>query len=129
MIPDAEDLYPAIGQALVAALPQDFATAWIRVEMLDDVWSVGVFFRPPEGALRFVSDDLDTIEDLFVTLRQRYRDGSQATWSTATFTLQADGRMKLDLGYEDVSDFGQAAVRRTAWMEKYLGGDAVIDWG
>lgn len=129
MIPDAEDLCSTIGQALVAALPQDFARAWIRVEMLCYVWSVGVFYRQADGRIRFVSDNLDAIEDLLGALRQRYRDEGQTAWSTATFALHADGRMALDLGYEDVTDFGQAPARRAVWIQKYLGRDAAIDWG
>ena len=121
-------LYSEIGQLLVDLLPPVFECAWIRVEMLDDVWSLGIFFKKEDNRFSYINENLKSIEDKFRQLRETYRKSGQEPWKTATFQLSSAGRMSLDLGYEDISDFGRAPERRVIWMEKYLGKNAQVDW-
>ena len=121
-------LYPEIGQLLFDALPKECEYSWISVEMTDDVWGAEIFFKKMGGRFGYINENLKSIEDKFRQLRETYRKSGQEPWTTATFQLSSAGRMSLDLGYEDISDFGRAPERRVIWMEKYLGKNAQVDW-
>ena len=125
---DIDDIYPEIGQLLLDLLPDDFQEAWISVEMVDDVWGAEIFYKKPESSYGYINDELDEIEDKFRRLRNLFKDENNETWSTATFHLTKNHEMNLELGYEDVSDFGLSPERREIWIEKYLGEAAKIDW-
>lgn len=128
MTPEIEALYPKIGQELVDLIPEDFVMAWISVEMIDDVYSIGVFYSLDESGYHFLGENLEHLGELFRELRQRFKDANLAVWSTVTFQLSGEGRMNMDVGYEDVSDFGLSGERRDEWIAKYLGENARIAW-
>ncbi|MDR3159678.1 MAG: antitoxin YezG family protein [Zoogloeaceae bacterium] len=131
-IPDFGRHYTAIGQLLVDLLPKDFqkAFAGIEREQVDDTWSADVFYLKKNGRYGLY-EDVDGINKLFnefVNLENAYKDAGLASWTTATFCLTATGKMTLDLGYDDVSDFDTAPERRNEWIKKYIGDILLIDW-
>ncbi len=123
-----DEIYTEIGQLLINLLPDDFQEAWISVEMIDDVWGAEIFYKKTENTYGYINDDLDAIEDKFRLLRNLFKDKNNETWSTATFSLTNTYNMNLELGYDDISDFGLSPDRRKAWIKKYLGETATIDW-
>lgn len=128
MFPGAEEHYQAIGNGVSTMGPDGFQEALIRVEMIDDVSSIGVFYKMPDGTYKYRNQGLEAILDVFQTLRNAFKQLQGESWSTATFRLNAQGKMALEIGYEDVSDFGRSSERRQAWIRKYLGDNAAIDW-
>lgn len=123
-----EAAYPAIAQMMADVLPDNFLEAFFRIEMLDDVWSVGMFYRDERERYRYVNEGLETIEDKFRELRDLFKAENQEPFSTSTFRLTNSGKFSIDFGYEDVSDFGMASKRREIWINKYLGNNPQIDW-
>lgn len=128
---EIERFYPQLGQALFDVLPDGFVEAWLGTEMLDDVWSIGLFFLSADGKTYFEDEDekLDQLEGLLLEMRHAFKAASLPPFSTATFRLAATGRFSIDFGYEDVSDFGLGNDRREVWMKKYLNPDSQIVWG
>ncbi|MCU1725575.1 antitoxin YezG family protein [Pseudomonas sp. 7P_10.2_Bac1] len=123
-----DEIYPEIGQLLINLLPDDFQEAWISVEMIDDVWGAEIFYKKSENTYGYINDELHVIEDKFRLLRDLLKDKNNETWSTATFNLTNTYSMNLELGYDDISDFGLSPERREAWIKKHLGEAAKIDW-
>ncbi|MDR1876313.1 MAG: antitoxin YezG family protein [Flavobacteriaceae bacterium] len=127
-IPDFGKHYTAIGQSLVDILPEDFQEAWAKVEMEDNVWGLEVFYLKKNGRYGYLNDGLNKLLKEFVNLENAYQKSELGFWTTATFYLTAAGKMTLDLGYEDVSDYDSIPTRRDAWIKKYLGDASLIDW-
>lgn len=125
---DIDGIYHEIGQLLINLLPDDFQEAWISVEMIDDVWGAEIFYKKSENTYGYINDELDVIEDKFRLLRNLLKDKNNETWSTATFNLTNTYSMNLELGYDDISDFGLSPERRETWIKKHLGETAKIDW-
>jgi len=123
-----ESLYPKIGQLFFEQLPDDFDEAWLKTEMIDDVWSTEAFFLDTKGKTRYKDSDLDDLEILLSDMRNTFKEEGVPPFSNATFWLTPDGRFSIDFGYEDVSDFGLAGKRRGEWMKKYLKPDSDIVW-
>ena len=123
-----EAAYPVIAQMMVNRLPDDFEEAFLRIEMIDDVWSVGMFYRGKNEIYRYINEGLETIAGKFRELRNLFKAENQEPFTTSTFWLTKSGKFSIDFGYEDVSDFGMAPKRREIWIKKYLGSNPKIDW-
>lgn len=128
MTPEVEATYPKIGQELVDRLPEDFQVAWIRVEMTDDASSVGIFHSQPDGKIYYTNKNVAVIDDLFFQMRDAFKASGLAPWSMATFRLTGEGKMEIDFGYDDVSDFGLGPERRKDWIRNHLGSNPDIVW-
>jgi Protein of unknown function, DUF600. len=125
-IKNEEELYTEIGQLLIDSLPEDFQKAWIRVLMIDDVWSLSIYYLKENGRYGYFVNDSRELDDSFIKLRQAFKDAGQEPWTMATFALTNAGGMALDLGYEE-PEFGYAPEQEEAWIQKYLGDDPQID--
>jgi hypothetical protein len=123
-----EAIYGRIGQALVDLIGGDFARAYARVEMADDFGSVGVFYERGDGTWRYLTDESDTLFDLFAQMRGAGVAAGMGAWSQATFELAGSGRFSVHFGFDDISDLGQGSARRDAWMKKHLGPNARVLW-
>lgn len=122
------DSYPKIAQLVVDLSPDNFEEIFFRVEMIDDVWSAGMFYRRNNGGYGYINEGLNSITDKFRELRDLFKDTVGEPFSTSTFRLTSAGKFSIDFGYEDVSDFGMASARREIWIRKYLGDNPQIDW-
>ena len=120
------EAYQSIANSIMRKVPPDFLEAWVPVQLSPNMFAIELFFRNPSQRISHQVMDLEEMAALFVRLHSLY--GPRSKWTTATFHLKSSGRMSLDLGYEDVEDFDAAPAVRNAWIEKYLGKDAVIDW-
>ena len=127
-IPALDEIYTEIGQELINFIPDDFKESWIRIEMIQDVWSISIFYKKPKGTYGYINEDFDSLEDKIRSLYSLYKDETSKPWSSATFHLTNTFEMDLNLGYEDISDFGKSSERREMWIKHYLGEDAQIDW-
>lgn len=122
-----EAMYGRIGQAL-ADLIGDGRKAFVRVEMADDFGSLGVFADGGDGTYRYLTDDSNTLFDLFAELRNVSRAEGMGAWSQATFELAGGGRFSIQYGFDDISDLGHGSARRDAWIKQHLGSDACVRW-
>jgi len=120
-------MYESIGQALVDEVGDSFERVLVRVEMADGVGSVGVFVGRG-GTYWYRTDEHGTLFDLFAGLRGAARAAGSGEWSQATFELTAGGRFRIDYGFADISDWGQASARREEWLARHLGPQAQVIW-
>jgi hypothetical protein len=123
---EIESLYQPIGQALMDLLPEEFQQAWLNTEQQDGVAGTDVIYQDASGAYQYINEVPEDLDMLLIELRSAYRKSGQEPWSTATFWLDGTGGFRLDVGYEDVSDFGLTGERRAAWIAKYLGAGALL---
>jgi hypothetical protein len=123
-----ESLYPEIGEMLLDLIPENFQQAWIRVEMIEDVWSSGIFFTEPNGRVRYLNKNLEEMNRRFRQLRSLFVVAGNPPFTTATYHLRPNGKFTIDYGYDDVSDFSLAPQRRENWIKKYIGENTKIDW-
>lgn len=128
IIPGADDIYPELGQMIFDVIPSEFSVAWVRVEMIDDVSSCGMFYKKPNGRFQYLNAGLDDVEGKFAELRNLFKKAGREAWTGATFILSEDGEFSVELSYDDISDFGRASERREVWIAKYLGENPAIDW-
>lgn len=127
-ITDLDEIYTEIGQELINLIPDDFKESWIRTEISEDAWSISIFYKKPIGTYGYINDDIDSLEEKIKLLHSFYKDKTSEPWSSATFHLINTFKMSLNLGYEDISDFGKSSERRETWIKNHLGEDAKIDW-
>jgi hypothetical protein len=128
MTPEIEALYERIGDKLLEVAGDRFKRGYIRVEMADDVGSVGIFVDRGDGQWHYLVDESGTLFDDFAELRERCVAAGMGAWSQATFRLDADQRLSVDFGYDDITDLGASNERRAAWIERELGPNARVNW-
>ncbi|PAX17798.1 hypothetical protein CLI92_02900 [Vandammella animalimorsus] len=127
MIKNAETHYNKIGQAILEALNQNFDSAYARIEMLDDIDSIGLFFER-KGEYFYLNEGLNDLLDCFREFHNDFKEELKHSWTSATFKINPSGKMDLDLGYDDISDFSMSSQRRDKWMKKYLDSSKKINW-
>lgn len=121
MNPQIEAFYPVIGQKAYDLVPIEFTKLWVKVEMIDDVSSIGIFCQTKTGNFCAFYDELDDLTDTFYAMRNTFVATGHPPFFTATFILTDAGKFSIDFGYDDVSDFGMMMERREEWIKKYLG--------
>lgn len=103
-----EEIYRAMGQFIVDAIPEEWlsATAYAEIEEDDNGLTYGRYVpaAAPDHQRDFEADYRFYL--LFDELRLRTRKPGRAPWIKARFTLQRDGRFDLDFTYPDA---GQAS--------------------
>lgn len=129
MTPEIESLYRRIGQQMIDVAGESFAKVYARVEMADDVGSVGLFVNRGDGAYHYLVDESGELFDAFFELRRLCSQAGMGAWSQATFAVDSSAKFSIDFGYDDVSDMSAGSARRSAWVERVLGQDVVVHWG
>jgi hypothetical protein len=129
MSPEIEALYGEIGNATADLVPDDFSQAWVFTEIFDGVYSVAVFFEAGDRSLHCLYDGLIEVKRLILELHKAFEDQKETPFTVATFWVNSQGKFRLDVGYEDVSDLGLQDNRQVKWIEKYLGPNASIGYG
>lgn len=123
-----EAFYPVIGQEAYDLVSVEFTKLWVKVEMIDDVASIGIYCQTKNGNFRAFYDGLQHLLDIFYDMRKTFVSTGKPPFSTATFVLTDAGKFFIDFGYDDISDFGLVRERREVWIKKYLGENAKIQW-
>ena len=123
MTPDVEAQYQEIATIVTENLADEWAQAWVYIEMLEDTGVASAYLERPTGTLHFIDDaDLDlALYRAFRKLRLSWSSSSGDLWSVATFTVRANGKFSIDVEYQDVSDAGQTFDRRQDWERRQFG--------
>ncbi|WP_143326294.1 immunity protein YezG family protein [Vandammella animalimorsus] len=127
MIKNTETHYNKIGQAILEAVNQDFDSTYVRIEMLDNIDSIGLFFER-KGEYFYLNEGLDDLLSHFREFYNDFKEEIKYSWTSATFKINSSGKMDLELGYDDISDFSMSSKRRDKWMKKYLDSRKKINW-
>lgn len=100
-----EEIYQAMGQLIVDAIPEAWlsATAYAEIEEDDNglTWGGYVPTAAPDQQRDFDSDYRCYL--MFDELRRRTQKPGHAPWVKARFTLQPDGHFDLDFTYPAIS--------------------------
>ena len=75
MISNAEEHYTKIGRCIFDKAPHEFEVAYARVEMLDDVGSLGVFYEISEDQYVYINEGVGDLFSIFRDLRDRFKSG------------------------------------------------------
>lgn len=129
MTPEIEALYRRIGQQMIDIAGDPFVNGYARVEMGGDFGSVALFVNRGDGTYEYMVDEPGDLFDAFAELRERCIGAGMGAWSQATFAIEANGTFSIDFGHDDIADMGAANTRRSAWVERVLGRNAVVHWG
>jgi hypothetical protein len=68
-------------------IPDEFRTAWMHVEMIDDVSSYGLYYLKIDNRIQALYDDLDEVVKKFRGLRNRFKNTGYEAWAGATFIV------------------------------------------
>lgn len=107
-----DDLYRSIADALVAGAPGN----WVTVRAM---YLVAGKLSEFEGGARTADgqdvwlDLPETVATSFEALRRLFYQQGKGAWYTATFLLQRDGTMSLDLDYDPESAWDIPAMPET----------------
>lgn len=99
MNPEIEDIYKQIGQHINQTVPAIWEEAWISVLFEPGVITSQGFYtqkQSPNLQSFRVSGDINR---LFLRLRQLMSENESRKWSTAKYTLQANGTFKINFEY------------------------------
>src|SRR5262245_36850582 len=101
-------------------LPNAWKTAWVQVEMEEDHGSAACFYVGEGTSKPTYVRTSNEIDDTFRELwKVAQSDSAEKPWTTATFTLHADGDFNIDYGYKPIP-IEEMDSRRRAWKAKYL---------
>jgi hypothetical protein len=128
MTQDVESYYPRIFQLAVDCIPIDYARVWIHSELGDGFLSAEIFVQSLDGSFFYTTEGFAEISELIHELHENWKESP--AWSSATFSLNSDGKFSVDFGYEAVPDpdIELDLQRREEWIGKYLGRGAVVNY-
>jgi hypothetical protein len=121
-----EKHYKVIGQHVVGQLPEGFTRALAYAECEDGASGCDLFFQT--GAqVRFAFGSQE-LTDAFYALWQSMRKEGKEPWRAAVFTLEGNGKFRLNYVYGDRFDETlDATERREPHLAAYFG-KAPIDY-
>ena len=102
MRPEVERAYQELGDFVVGRIPEEWAVAWLVAEIDSD--AAGTTYGRYKTSLR-PDTEVRTIETdgsvylAFDVMRRLLRTEGKEPWTTAVFTLFADGQFRVDFDY------------------------------
>ena len=92
----SENLYPKIGQAISEAIPEQWSSAWVTVDIQPDVISLQRCFAPIDGRPPRSIVLSHQLVDLF---NQLHAALAHENWKSARFDLNYSGKFSLQFEY------------------------------
>lgn len=94
-----ESLYPVIGQTLTDAIPSDWSSAWVVVEVKPGVISLQGHFILKEDDLPKSIQIPRQLMQLFSQLHTRMVEEMHDDWKRARFELKRSGKFVMKFEY------------------------------
>lgn len=121
-------ILPKIVVVLERTLPDSWETVVFYAEYSDDAFSIEYFVKTPQQADFIKCFSVPGVErtallkdfieiDKVISPEREALDPSKR-WSTMTLVLQADGKFRVDYGYDDSDE--SPYLKKQAWKKKYL---------
>lgn len=121
-------MLPEIVSVLERTLPADWDTVVFYAEYSDDAFSIEYFVKTPQQADFVKCFSIPGVErtallndfieiDKVISPEREALDPSKR-WSTMTLVLHADGKFRVDYGYDDSDE--SPYLKKQAWKKKYL---------
>jgi hypothetical protein len=108
VIDGIEPLYQQIAESIQEAIPEPWAVAWIdAIFYSEHVFYSGEFAPTSENKPKsFATGRIG--RKAFVAIREKFREAGRPLWCRARFEVFSDGRFKMNLGYVDCDEAGNA---------------------
>lgn len=130
-----EEFYPQIADLLNQMIPEEWSRILLYSEIREGFSQVYFYYYPKLEDKPIYSLDIVDIYDIdkrnYKNLKQRLYDyferlweefetQGQEPWTHLTFILDSTGKMKIEYGYEDISQISPVE-KQEKWESKYLG--------
>ncbi|GAA5031567.1 hypothetical protein [Actinopolymorpha pittospori] len=98
-MPEQDELYQSIGQALADSLPSDWVATEVVCSMINRASEFTCTYTDATGEeVQFALPD--EVDDYFAALRALLYEPGKGAWYTAVFRLDDAGRFSVDFDYE-----------------------------
>lgn len=129
-----EQTYQLIANTLVNIIPEDWKKIFLYAEFRKGYKKVFYYYYPKIGGEPVYSlditdlfnvdeeefDGLDNeLYNCFSRLREEFKEHEQELWTNLTFILDNTGKMKMNYGYEDISELSPVE-KQDKWEAEYL---------
>ncbi|WP_208590071.1 immunity protein YezG family protein [Gracilibacillus suaedae] len=129
-----EQTYQQIANTLVNIVPEEWERILLYAEYREGYRKIFFYYYPQTGIKPVYSLDIidffnieeeeyDQLEDelyeCFTMLWEEFKEQGQEQWTNLTFILDNTGKMKIDYGYEDISEISPVE-KQDRWEAKYL---------
>lgn len=130
-----EQTYQQIANTLVNIVPEAWNKIFLYAEYRDEYKKVFFYYYPESGVKPVYSlditdlfsineDEFDELENklyqCFSELWEEFKEQEQELWTNLTFILDNTGKMKINYGYEDISQLSPVD-KQEKWEAEYLG--------
>jgi len=129
-----EQLYQEIANILVNIVPEEWKKILLYAEYREGYKKVYFYYFPETGDKPIYSldivdlftideDELEELEDelykCFSRLWEEFKEQEQERWTNLTFILENTGKMKINYGYENLSEISPVE-KQDKWEAEYL---------
>lgn len=129
-----ETLYQKVANILVNIIPEKWVKIYLYAEFRDGYEKVFFYYYPENRLLPIYSldiTDLFNVDDVefdklenelyasFSELLEEFKIYEQEQWTYLTYILDNTGEMKINYGYENVSQIC-SVQKQDEWEDKYL---------
>ncbi len=130
-----EQTYQQIANTLVNIVPEAWNKIFLYAEYREGYKKVFFYYYPESGVKPVYSlditdlfnineDEFDELENklyqCFSELWEEFKEQEQELWTNLTFILDNTGKMKINYGYEDISQLSPVD-KQEKWEAEYLG--------
>lgn len=130
-----EVIYQEVGNILVEMIPEEWEKIFLYAEIREGDSQVYFYYYPVNHKQPVYSLDIMDIFNLdksfykklkkelyacFEELWNEFKVQNQEQWTHLTYILNSTGKMKLNYGYEDISELS-AIEKQEKWEAEYLG--------
>lgn len=129
-----EQIYQQIANTLVNIVPEEWERIYLYAEFREGYKKVFFYYytqsrEKPVYCLditdifNITEDDYDELENelyiCFTKLWEEFKIQEQDQWTNVTFILDSTGKMKINYGYEDISEIS-SIEKQNKWEAEYL---------
>ncbi|MDQ0221349.1 DUF600 family protein [Peribacillus cavernae] len=131
---DMEQIYQQIADILVNIIPEEWKKVYLYAEIRECYKKVFFYYYPDSREESVYSLDItdefivdenkfDELENklyrCFSDLLEEFNTQEQKLWTNLTFILDNTGKMKINYGYEDISQLSPVE-KQERWEAEYL---------
>lgn len=129
-----EQIYQQVANILVNIIPEEWEKIYLYAEMREGYKKVFFYYYPLNGDKPIYSLDITELFNIsedefdeqenklyncFTDLREEFKEQEQDEWTNLTFFLDNTGEMKINYGYEDISQINPVEKQEN-WETEYL---------
>lgn len=129
-----EQTYQQIADTLVNIVPEEWKKIFLYAEYREGYKKIFYYYYPETGVKPVYSldimdlfnmneDEFDELENelyhCFSKLWEEFKEQKQEQWTNLTFILDNTGTMKINYGYEDISELSPVE-KQEKWEAEYL---------